>query len=65
MLIKASKNTEEARNKLRKDSVLSDIQSRSYCRDVFENKLTGLEQDKIIEYDETMKLIGAFKSQVG
>ena len=56
-LIKASKNTEEARNKLIERFQLSDIQSRAIV-EMRLRQLTGLEQDKLrAEYDEIMKLI--------
>jgi DNA gyrase subunit A len=56
-LIKASKNTEEARGKLIERFKLSDIQSRAIV-EMRLRQLTGLEQDKLrAEYDEIMKLI--------
>jgi DNA gyrase subunit A len=56
-LIKASKNTEEAREKLIERFKLSDIQSRAIV-EMRLRQLTGLEQDKLrAEYDEIMKLI--------
>ena len=56
-LIKASKNTEEAREKLIERFQLSDIQSRAIV-EMRLRQLTGLEQDKLrAEYDEIMKLI--------
>ncbi len=56
-LIKASKNTEEAREKLIERFNLSDIQSRAIV-EMRLRQLTGLEQDKLrAEYDEIMKLI--------
>ena len=56
-LIKASKNTEEARNKLIERFQLSDIQSRAIV-EMRLRQLTGLEQDKLrAEYEEIMKLI--------
>jgi len=56
-LIKASKNTEEAREKLIARFNLSDIQSRAIV-EMRLRQLTGLEQDKLrAEYDEIMKLI--------
>ena len=56
-LIKASKNTEEARNKLIERFQLSDIQSRAIV-EMRLRQLTGLEQDKLrAEYDDIMKLI--------
>jgi DNA gyrase subunit A len=56
-LIKASKNTEEAREKLIERFKLSDIQARAIV-EMRLRQLTGLEQDKLrAEYDEIMKLI--------
>ncbi|WP_291104433.1 MULTISPECIES: DNA gyrase subunit A [unclassified Flavobacterium] len=56
-LIKASKNTEEAREKLIERFKLSDIQSRAIV-EMRLRQLTGLEQDKLrAEYDEIMKTI--------
>ena len=56
-LIKASKNTEEARGKLIERFKLSDIQARAIV-EMRLRQLTGLEQDKLrAEYDEIMKLI--------
>jgi DNA gyrase subunit A len=56
-LIKASKNTEEAREKLIERFQLSDIQARAIV-EMRLRQLTGLEQDKLrAEYDEIMKLI--------
>ena len=56
-LIKASKNTEEAREKLIERFNLSDIQSRAIV-EMRLRQLTGLEQDKLrAEYDEIMKVI--------
>ncbi|HLF51392.1 DNA gyrase subunit A [Flavobacterium sp.] len=56
-LIKASKSTEEAREKLIERFKLSDIQSRAIV-EMRLRQLTGLEQDKLRnEYDEIMKLI--------
>ncbi|UQD57290.1 DNA gyrase subunit A [Flavobacterium sp. K5-23] len=56
-LIKASKSTEEARDKLIERFNLSDIQSRAIV-EMRLRQLTGLEQDKLrSEYDEIMKLI--------
>ena len=61
-LIKASKNTEEARNKLIERFQLSDIQSRAIV-EMRLRQLTGLEQDKLrAEYDEIMKLIEHLRS---
>jgi DNA gyrase subunit A len=56
-LIKASKNTEEAREKLIERFKLSDIQARAIV-EMRLRQLTGLEQDKLrAEYDEIMKTI--------
>jgi DNA gyrase subunit A len=56
-LIKASKNTEEAREKLIERFKLSDIQSRAIV-EMRLRQLTGLEQDKLrAEFDEIMKTI--------
>ncbi|WP_338408715.1 DNA gyrase subunit A [uncultured Flavobacterium sp.] len=56
-LIKSSKNTEEAREKLIERFKLSDIQSRAIV-EMRLRQLTGLEQDKLrAEFDEIMKLI--------
>ena len=56
-LIKASKNTEEAREKLIERFKLSDIQARAIV-EMRLRQLTGLEQDKLrAEYEEIMKLI--------
>ena len=56
-LIKSSKNTEEAREKLIERFKLSDIQSRAIV-EMRLRQLTGLEQDKLrAEYEEIMKLI--------
>ena len=61
-LIKASKNTEEAREKLIERFKLSDIQSRAIV-EMRLRQLTGLEQDKLrAEYDEIMKLIEHLKA---
>nr|WP_315197127.1 DNA gyrase subunit A [uncultured Flavobacterium sp.] len=61
-LIKASKSTEEAREKLIERFSLSDIQSRAIV-EMRLRQLTGLEQDKLrTEYDEIMKLIEYLKS---
>ena len=60
-LIKASKNTEEAREKLIERFKLSDIQSRAIV-EMRLRQLTGLEQDKLrAEYDEIMKTIDYLK----
>ena len=56
-LIKASKNTEEARDKLIERFKLSDIQARAIV-EMRLRQLTGLEQDKLrAEFDEIMKTI--------
>ena len=61
-LIKASKNTEEARGKLIERFKLSDIQSRAIV-EMRLRQLTGLEQDKLrAEYEELMKLIEHLKA---
>ncbi|MEZ7505311.1 DNA gyrase subunit A [Flavobacterium sp. Arc2] len=60
-LIKASKNTEEARGKLIERFKLSDIQARAIV-EMRLRQLTGLEQDKLrAEYEEIMKLIDYLK----
>jgi DNA gyrase subunit A len=61
-LIKASKSTEEAREKLIERFNLSDIQSRAIV-EMRLRQLTGLEQDKLrSEYEEIMKLIEHLKA---
>ena len=56
-LIRASSNTEEARNKLIERFELSEIQARAIV-EMRLRQLTGLEQDKLrAEYDELMKTI--------
>jgi DNA gyrase subunit A len=61
-LIRSSKNTEEAREKLIERFKLSDIQSRAIV-EMRLRQLTGLEQDKLrAEYEELMKLIDHLKS---
>ena len=56
-LIRASNNTEEARNKLIERFELSEIQARAIV-EMRLRQLTGLEQDKLrAEYDELMKTI--------
>ena len=56
-LIKVSKNTDEAKEKLIARFKLSDIQARAIV-EMRLRQLTGLEQDKLrAEYDEIMKLI--------
>ncbi|PWA04348.1 DNA gyrase subunit A [Flavobacterium psychrotolerans] len=60
-LIRGSKNTEEAREKLIERFKLSDIQSRAIV-EMRLRQLTGLEQDKLrAEYEELMKLIEHLK----
>jgi DNA gyrase subunit A len=61
-LIKASKSTEEARERLIERFKLSDIQSRAIV-EMRLRQLTGLEQDKLrTEYDEIIKLIEHLKA---
>ncbi len=61
-LIRSSKNTEEAREKLIERFKLSDIQSRAIV-EMRLRQLTGLEQDKLrAEYEEIMKLIEELKA---
>jgi DNA gyrase subunit A len=61
-LIRGSKNTEEAREKLMERFKLSDIQSRAIV-EMRLRQLTGLEQDKLrAEYEEIMKLIEELKA---
>jgi DNA gyrase subunit A len=61
-LIRGSKNTEEAREKLIERFKLSDIQARAIV-EMRLRQLTGLEQDKLrAEYDELMKLIEHLKA---
>jgi len=61
-IIKASKSTEEAREKLIDRFSLSDIQSRAIV-EMRLRQLTGLEQDKLrSEYEEIMKLIERLKA---
>jgi len=61
-LIRGSKNTDEAREKLMERFKLSDIQSRAIV-EMRLRQLTGLEQDKLrAEYDEIMKLIEHLKA---
>ncbi len=56
-LIRASKNADEAKEKLVERFKLSDIQSRAIV-EMRLRQLTGLEQDKLrAEYEEIMKLI--------
>ena len=60
-LIRGSKNTEEAREKLIARFELSDIQARAIV-EMRLRQLTGLEQDKLrAEYEELMKLIAHLK----
>jgi DNA gyrase subunit A len=61
-LIRGSKNTEEAREKLIERFKLSDIQARAIV-EMRLRQLTGLEQDKLrLEYEELMKLIDHLKA---
>lgn len=61
-LIRGSKNTEEAREKLIERFKLSDIQARAIV-EMRLRQLTGLEQDKLrLEYEELMKLIEHLKA---
>ncbi|MBS7253212.1 DNA gyrase subunit A [Flavobacterium branchiicola] len=61
-LIRGSKNTEEAREKLIERFKLSDIQARAIV-EMRLRQLTGLEQDKLrAEFDELMKLIEHLKA---
>ena len=61
-LIRGSKNTEEAREKLIERFELSDIQARAIV-EMRLRQLTGLEQDKLrAEYEELMKLIAHLKA---
>ncbi|AOW10651.1 DNA gyrase subunit A [Flavobacterium gilvum] len=61
-LIRGSKNTDEAREKLIERFKLSDIQARAIV-EMRLRQLTGLEQDKLrAEYEELMKLIDHLKS---
>jgi DNA gyrase subunit A len=60
-LIRGSKNTEEAREKLIERFQLSDIQARAIV-EMRLRQLTGLEQDKLrLEYEELMKTIDYLK----
>jgi DNA gyrase subunit A len=60
-LIRGSKNTEEARDKLIERFKLSDIQARAIV-EMRLRQLTGLEQDKLrLEYNELMKTIDYLK----
>ncbi|MBK0368437.1 DNA gyrase subunit A [Flavobacterium agrisoli] len=61
-IIRGSKNTEEAREKLIERFQLSDIQARAIV-EMRLRQLTGLEQDKLrAEYEELMKLIEHLKA---
>jgi DNA gyrase subunit A len=61
-LIRGSKNTDEAREKLVERFQLSDIQSRAIV-EMRLRQLTGLEQDKLrAEFEELMKLIEHLKA---
>ncbi|KDN54047.1 DNA gyrase subunit A [Flavobacterium seoulense] len=61
-IIRGSKNTEEAREKLIERFKLSDIQARAIV-EMRLRQLTGLEQDKLrAEYEELMKLIDHLKA---
>ena len=61
-LIRSSKNTEEAREKLMDRFKLSDIQAKAIV-EMRLRQLTGLEQDKLrAEYEELMKLIDHLKA---
>ncbi|MGG7035844.1 MAG: DNA gyrase subunit A [Flavobacterium sp.] len=61
-IIRASKSTEEAREKLIERFNLTDIQSRAIV-EMRLRQLTGLEQDKLrAEYEELMKLIAHLKA---
>ena len=61
-LIRGSKNTEEAREKLIERFQLSDIQARAIV-EMRLRQLTGLEQDKLrAEFEELMKLIEHLKA---
>jgi len=64
-IIRASNNTEEARNNLIKRFELSEIQARAIV-EMRLRQLTGLEQDKLrSEYDEIMKTIARLKEILG
>jgi DNA gyrase subunit A len=61
-IIRGSKNTEEAREKLIERFILSDIQARAIV-EMRLRQLTGLEQDKLrAEFEELMKLIEHLKA---
>ncbi|MBS1534890.1 MAG: DNA gyrase subunit A [Bacteroidetes bacterium] len=60
-IIRGSKNTDEAREKLMERFSLTDIQSRAIV-EMRLRQLTGLEQDKLrAEYEDIMKLIQELK----
>jgi len=64
-IIRASANTEDARDNLMKRFELSDIQARAIVK-MRLRQLTGLEQDKLrSEYDELMKTIAHLKKILG
>jgi|TARA_R100000306_G_scaffold125_3_gene238 DNA gyrase subunit A len=64
-LIRASSNTEEARQKLIDRFELTEIQARAIV-EMRLRQLTGLEQDKLrTEYDELMKTIEGYKEILG
>ncbi len=61
-LIRGSKNTDEAREKLMERFKLSEIQSKAIV-EMRLRQLTGLEQDKLrAEYEDVMKLIEELKA---
>ncbi len=61
-IIRGSKNTDEAREKLMERFSLTDIQSRAIV-EMRLRQLTGLEQDKLrAEYEDIMKLIEHLKA---
>ncbi len=64
-LIRASKNADEAREKLIKAFELSEIQAKAIV-EMRLRQLTGLEQDKLrSEYEELMKTIQEYKDILG
>ena len=64
-IIRASANTEDARDNLMKRFELSDLQARAIV-EMRLRQLTGLEQDKLrSEYDELMKTIAHLKEILG
>jgi DNA gyrase subunit A len=64
-IIRASSNTEDARNNLIKRFELSEIQARAIV-EMRLRQLTGLEQDKLrSEYEEIMKTIAHLKEILG